>query len=177
LIKIPILITENNSKIGIVYLLEKPNWRGSKITKVFPDILVTTKHQYEIVYKYTYTCSNPLCGLDFGRQRKLDLTRLGCGACKSKLTQTKPAPKSSSGKENKSNPFGMFVKDHFAEVKRENPGITHKDIMAILSKRYREQKDGVKGEISSKDSEIILIEDSEDEVEDMMITIGILNLH
>lgn len=107
----------------------------------------------------------------------MDLTRLACGACKSKLSQTKPVPKSSSGKENKSNPFGMFVKDHFVEVKRENPGITHKDIMAILSKRYREQKDGVKGKISLKESEIIFIEDSEDEVVDMVTSIGTLNLH
>lgn len=105
-----------------------------------PDIQVTTKHTYEINYKFTYTCSNAACGLEFGRQKKIDLTKLVCGTCKSRLLQTKPAPKENSGKENRANPFAMFVKERFNEVKRENPGCAHKHVMAILSKMYREQK-------------------------------------
>lgn len=84
-----------------------------------------------------YTCSNASCGLDFGRQKKIDLNRLVCGACKSKLFQTK----GSVGKENRANPFGEFVKGHFAEVKSENPGCAHKEIMGILSRMYREDKE------------------------------------
>src|SRR5579859_3594227 len=70
----------------------KVNSRGARITKCFPDIQVTTKHTYEIEYKYMYTCSNASCGLDFGRQRKLDVTGVVCGDCKSRLVQTKTVP-------------------------------------------------------------------------------------
>jgi hypothetical protein len=140
---------------------------------MFPDIVVTTKHEYEIEYKYTYTCTNALCGLDFGRQRKLDLTRMACGSCKSRLSQTKPVPKS-SGKEDKVNPFGMFVKDHFASVKKENPGSPHKDIMGILSKRYREQTETQE---KHSERETIVIEDSDEEVKEVVTSLAILNLH
>jgi hypothetical protein len=124
-----------------------------------------------------YTCTNPLCGLDFGRQRKLDLKRLVCGGCKSCLTQTKPVPKTTSGKENKPNPFGMFVKEHFADIKEKNPGLPHKEIMRILSKQYREKKNCVSDESSTNERETIsLLEDSEDDIEEVVTSIGILNL-
>jgi predicted SprT family Zn-dependent metalloprotease len=158
-------------------LRSKLTLRGTRITKEFPDILVTTKHTYEIEYKYTYTCTNLLCGLDFGRQKKLELDRHVCGACKSRLLQTKPAP-TTYRKENKTNPFGKFVKDHFAGVKRENPGVSHKDIMTILSKRYHEQKNTINegGEGSKRGSQTILVEDSDEEVDEMVISLGILDL-
>jgi predicted SprT family Zn-dependent metalloprotease len=111
--------------------------RGSRITHAFPDIEVTTKHAYEIEYKFMYTCSNASCGLDFGRQKKIDLNRLVCGACKSRLFQTK----GSTGKENRANPFGEFVRGNFADVKRENPGSVHKEIMGVLSRMYKEGKE------------------------------------
>jgi hypothetical protein len=74
----------------------------------------------------------------------------------------------------------MFVKDHFAVVKKENPGCAHKDVMAILSKRYREQKNRVtwRNDISpNEDSGMILIEGSEAQVERMMTSLAVLDLH
>lgn len=77
----------------------------------------------------------------------MDLSRVCCGGCKSPLTQTKPAIKDrgremeGNGKEGRRiNVFGMFVKEHFGEVRRENPGVSHKEVMAILSRMYRERK-------------------------------------
>jgi hypothetical protein len=118
-----------------------------------------------------------LCGLDFGRQKKLDITHLVCGGCKSELTQTKPVPKVMGGKENKVNPFGMFVKEHFASVKRDNPGSPHKDIMGILSKLYKENKEKGAGMSGSghKDIETILVE-SDEEVENVATTFDSLEL-
>jgi hypothetical protein len=173
LIKTPDPIMERNSSNGRTRkILTK--FRGARITKQFPDILVTTKHTYEIEHKYTYTCRNPLCGLDFGRQRKLDLTKIVCGQCKSQLAQIRPLPKTSSGKENSPNPFGMFVKQHFAAVKKENPSSSHKEIMMTLSKRYREQKDNkIKEETTDKDTCLI---ESEDEIEDIITSLGIIDL-
>jgi hypothetical protein len=120
-----------------------------------------------------YTCSNPLCGLDFGRQKKLDISRVVCGGCKSKLTQTKPVPATSSGKENKPNPFGLFVKEHFANVKRENPATPHKEIMGILSKKYKEQK-----ELKVVDSESVdeILIEGDEEVNVMATTLDGLEL-
>src|SRR5205085_10373762 len=117
--------------------------RGSKITAAFPDIHVTTKHTYEIVYKYIFTCSNALCNRDFGRQSKLDLSRVCCGGCKSPLIQTKPAINREKGEMagRRTNLFGMFVGEFFAEVRRENPGVTHKEVMGILSRMYKERKE------------------------------------
>jgi len=69
------------------------------------------------------------------------LNQLVCGSCKSRLFQRNPGPKDGGGKQNRPNPFAMFVKEHFAGVKRENLGSTHRDVMAILSKMYREQKE------------------------------------
>jgi hypothetical protein len=122
-----------------------------------------------------YTCRNPLCGLDFGRQRKLDLTKIVCGGCKSQLVQTKPLPKAPSGKENKQNPFGMFVKGHFAAVKMENPSSSHREIMAILSKRYREQKD--KGEREAKGDIDTCLMESFEEIEDIVTSLRTIDLH
>lgn len=64
------------------------------------------------------------------------------------------------------NVFGMFVKENFADVKRENPGVAHKEIMGILSKMYREGKaNGGKGnggaEGVGKGRKIIEVEDNE----------------
>jgi hypothetical protein len=113
--------------------------------------------------------------MDFGRQRAMDLNKMGCGGCKSRLVQTKPVPKEMGGKENKANPFGMFVKDHFAAVKRENPGSPHKDIMGILSKKYRQAKEDQILDKEQKDSrETIVIESDE---EDIVTSMSVMELH
>lgn len=57
------------------------------------------------------------------------------------------------------NPFGMFVKEKFAVVKKDNPGMKHKDIMGILASMYREKEAGDKKEV-----EYVIIEESDDEI-------------
>ena len=121
-----------------------------------------------------YTCTNALCGLDFGRQKKLDLTRLVCGNCKSALAQTEPALKMTCEKEKKPNLFGLYVKENFAVVKKENPGTPHKEIMGILSKRYHEQKS--KQKVSSRRDETISIMDGEREVCEIVAGVNMLTI-
>lgn len=36
--------------------------RAAKVMKAFPDVDVTTKHDYEIDFKYTWKCLQPACG-------------------------------------------------------------------------------------------------------------------
>lgn len=94
---------------------------------------------------------------------------MACGACKSRLEQTKPVPR--AGKENKANPFGMFVKDNFAQVKRENPMMKHKEIMGILARMYREEKGGGRKEV-----EYIVIQESDDDIGDVQTALEDLDL-
>ena len=80
-----------------------------------------------------------------------------------------------SGKENKPNAFGMFVKERFAEVKKCNPGSPHKEIMGMLSREYHQTKAGSskKLEVKEKSVEVIEIE-SDDEVVELTATLGSL---
>jgi predicted SprT family Zn-dependent metalloprotease len=66
---------------------------GKEVTRVFEDrgIMVTTKHNYIISYKYVWKCEN--CGKEFKRHSmSIDPERHRCGNCKSRLTQIKPVP-------------------------------------------------------------------------------------
>jgi hypothetical protein len=105
----------------------------------------------------------------------MDLNKMGCGGCKSRLVQTKPVPKDMGGKENKANPFGMFVKDHFAVIKKENPGSPHKEIMRILSQKYRQGKEGqIPDKVQKDGRETIVIESDE---ENIVTSMGVMELH
>ena len=59
------------------------------------------------------------------------------------------------------NAFAEFVKGNFAKVKRENPEKKHREIMGILVRKYREEK---KGEEGGSRRELIVVEESEDEI-------------
>ncbi|KAH8791635.1 SprT-like family-domain-containing protein [Hyaloscypha finlandica] len=117
---------------------------GAKVTRMFGHrgIEVTTKHSYEIDYKYVWECEN--CGMQFKRHSKsIDPERQRCGTCKSRLFQTKPVPrvgKENGGKEKGLGEYQMFVKENMSRVKQENPGSPQKDIMSLVGKKYQEYK-------------------------------------
>jgi hypothetical protein len=103
---------------------------------------VTTKHSYAIDYKYIWECVN--CGYEFKRHSKsIDPTRHTCGSCKSKLVQTKPPVRNTKVSE-----YQLFVKEHFQRVKKENVGASHGNVMEMLGREYREQKEKKKGDVS-----------------------------
>jgi rRNA processing protein Gar1 len=142
----------------------------------FPDILITRTHSYEVNHKYQFACANKQCGLTFGRQKRIDLTRKVCGRCKSPFIQTKPVTKT-NGKENKTNAFGMFVKERFADVKRCNPGSPHKDIMGILSKEYHKVKAEGIGHLEKRTTvEVIEIASDDDELIRVISSVGNLQV-
>jgi predicted SprT family Zn-dependent metalloprotease len=103
-------------------------------------IEVTTKHSYEIDYKYVWECEN--CGVEFKRHSKsIDTTRHRCGVCKSLLVQTKPVPR--GGKDGEKGVLGeyqIFVKENMKIVRSENPMSPQKEIMGLVGKRYKERK-------------------------------------
>jgi predicted SprT family Zn-dependent metalloprotease len=107
-----------------------------KCSREFGDrgIHVTTKHSYEIDYKYIWECTN--CGTEFKRHSKsIDPSKHQCGTCKSKLVQTKPVPRA-----NATNDYQLFVKENIKKVKEQNPGSPQKQIMTLVGKMYQEHK-------------------------------------
>ncbi|KAI5204170.1 hypothetical protein E4T39_03728 [Aureobasidium subglaciale] len=116
---------------------------GQKCSEAFGHrgVEVTTKHSYHIDYKYVWTCTNEMCSHEFKRHSKsIDPARHSCGVCRGKLVQTKPVPRKQAGPTS----YAAFVKANFASLKQEMAGAPHKEIMAALGQKYRDQK--AKGE-------------------------------
>ena len=115
---------------------------GAKVTKAFAHwgVEVTTKHAYQIDYKYVWSCTNDMCAREYKRHSKsIDPTKQTCGACRSSIVQVKPAPRKQGGKAGPGT-YAAFVKEHFATIKKEMAGAPHKAVMTALGQRYREQK-------------------------------------
>ncbi|CAK7272095.1 hypothetical protein SEPCBS119000_004942 [Sporothrix epigloea] len=115
-------------------------------------IQVTTKHAYEIDFKYVWTCD--ACATEFKRHsRSIDPARHRCGACKGALKQTKPVPRgggaksasgagvSGSGPSKGPSEYQKFMKEHMAIVRRENPDSPQKVIMTLVADRWTKAKE------------------------------------
>ncbi|KAJ5125381.1 BolA protein [Penicillium atrosanguineum] len=62
------------------------------------QINVTTKHSYQIDWKYVWVCTG--CAVTYGRHSKsIDTERQRCGSCKHRLEQIKPKPRMSPQKK------------------------------------------------------------------------------
>lgn len=103
-------------------------------------IEVTTKHSYEIEYKYVWECTEQGCSTLFKRHSKsIDVQRHRCGACKGVLVQIKPVPRG-KGAGKGENEYQLFVKENMKKIREEYPGSPQKDIMGLVGKRYQEYK-------------------------------------
>ncbi|KFY22432.1 hypothetical protein V493_06591, partial [Pseudogymnoascus sp. VKM F-4281 (FW-2241)] len=104
-------------------------------------IEVTTKHSYEIAFKYVWQCAEAGCRLEFKRHSKsIDPKRHSCGLCKGRLVQTRPVPRGEVGGEKVMGEYQAYVRDNIGRVRRENVGSPQKDVMALVGKGYRELK-------------------------------------
>ncbi|RFU75496.1 hmg box-containing [Trichoderma arundinaceum] len=84
---------------------------AAKCSQVFGSqgIKVTTKHTYQIDFKYVWTCT--ACGCEYKRHSKsIDPQRHRCGVCKALLEQTKPAPRQTPT-VGKLSEYQVFVKE------------------------------------------------------------------
>lgn len=98
-------------------------------------IKVTTKHSYDIDFKYVWECSS--CGVEFKRHSKsIDPSKHRCGACKSELKQTKPALRTAGTKTSE---YQVFVKEQMKVVRLENPSSPQKDIMKMVATKWTQQ--------------------------------------
>ena len=109
-----------------------------KVSRAFEDrnVVVTTKHSYDIDYKYVWECVE--CGTEYKRHSKsINPTKHCCSDCKGKLAQTKPKPRDGTAKPSE---YQLFFKEHFSILKKQNPGKPHGEVMEILVKMYKEAK-------------------------------------
>jgi predicted SprT family Zn-dependent metalloprotease len=149
---------------------------GKLCTAAFGDrgVHVTTKHSYEIEYKYLWRCSSEDCEAEFQRHsRSIDVSRHKCGRCRGALVQIRPVPRggaAAGGAVGKgegakgAGGYAAYVKQHFAEVKAGlPPGSNQKDVMVALGKRYRAEK--AESEAASEAASA----DGEDEVEEVLV--------
>ncbi|KAL7905751.1 SprT-like family domain-containing protein [Trichoderma velutinum] len=112
---------------------------AAKCTQLFGSqgIKVTTKHSYEIDFKYVWTCT--ACGCEYKRHSKsIDPKRHRCGACKASLEQTKPTPRQTP--TGQLSEYQLFVKEQMKIVKSENPNCPQKEIMGIIAERWAKMK-------------------------------------
>lgn len=125
---------------------------GRKCTQAFKHrgVEVTTKHSYQIEYKYIWQCGNEDCGVEFKRHSKsIDPKRHTCGTCRSKLIQIKPAPRKDAGN---GTGYAAYVKAHFAEVKRSMPRASQKEVMEAVGRKYRAEKAANNEALVAKDA-------------------------
>lgn len=118
---------------------------GAKCTAAFAErgVQVTTKHSYQIDYKYVWRCSTEGCWAEFKRHSKsIDPARHTCGSCRGKLLQVKPVPRGGAVVGGKVGGYAGFVKLHFADVKKSLPvGSSQKEVMEAVGRKYREEKE------------------------------------
>lgn len=108
---------------------------ASKCSKAFSErgIEVTTKHSYDIDFKYVWHCSD--CKLEYKRHSKsIDPGRHRCGACTGTLQQIKPSPR--AGGAGKASEYQVFVRDQMKVVRAENPKVPQKEIMRLVAEKW-----------------------------------------
>lgn len=104
-------------------------------------IEVTTKHSYEIAFKYVWQCSEAGCRLEFKRHSKsIDPKRHSCGLCKGRLVQIRPVPRGAGVEGKVMGEYQAYVRDNIGRVRKENMGSPQKDVMALVGRGYRELK-------------------------------------
>lgn len=128
-------------------------------------IEVTTKHNYEISYKYAWQCSDAdRCGVLYQRHSKsIDPGKQACGKCKGRLVQVRPVPRGKvaakgsiagsvggapveqgegrAGMDDGKTEYQKFVKEHFRHVREDlGPKSPMKDVMREVGARYRSFK-------------------------------------
>ncbi|KAI1491747.1 SprT-like family-domain-containing protein [Biscogniauxia mediterranea] len=138
---------------------------GRRCGAAFADrgIEVTTKHSYEIEYKYIWRCAG--CAVEVKRHSKsVDPVRQRCGACLGVLVQVKPTPRGGGGggdggdkdglalggvgvgeggpqkTKKKQSAWQEFMAKEMKVLTQTNKGMSLKDRMAIVSARWQEQQ-------------------------------------
>lgn len=121
---------------------EFKNW-AAKCSRMFGDrgIEVTTKHSYEIDFKYVWECTS--CAMEYKRHSKsINPDRHRCGSCKSLLKQTRPVPRTSTAKPSE---YQKFMREQMKLLKEKWPKSPQKEIMKLAADRWSSLQASAKG--------------------------------
>ncbi|KZL75504.1 HMG box-containing protein [Colletotrichum tofieldiae] len=130
---------------------------AAKCSQRFSDrgIEVTTKHTYQIDYKYVWECTE--CGLEYKRHSKsINPERHRCGSCKALLKQTKPTPRATG----KTSEYQQFFKEQMKIVKQEHPKSPQKEVMKIIGERWAKRGGSNRATPDSEDQSASISETS-----------------
>lgn len=125
--------------------------------RVFPDILVSTYHDYDISFKYAWACQNNQCGVIIQRHsRSVDVNKHVCGKCRNRLMEIEvPTGTRSSSFEptpRKKAPlsdYNRFIKESSSSVRERlafaSPAgvVTQSDVMKECARLWNERKSKV----------------------------------
>ncbi|KAI1090580.1 SprT-like family-domain-containing protein [Rostrohypoxylon terebratum] len=167
---------------------------GAKCGRVFGDrgIEVTTKHDYQIEFKYIWECED--CHLPVKRHsRSVNVVRQRCGACHGTLRQVKPPPRGtgtstptatassganasasadpSTGKK-KPSAWQEFLSQEMKKLSKDNPKMTFRDKMAAASAKWGDMQKEKKEKESQERQE-----KGEEAIKELRTAIEILNIH
>jgi predicted SprT family Zn-dependent metalloprotease len=99
-------------------------------------IEVTTKHSYDIAFKYVWECK--ACGAEYKRHSKsINLEKHRCGSCKGELAQIKPVPRRAAARTE----YQEFMKENMRIVKQENPDSPQKEIMKVVAEKWSKKQE------------------------------------
>lgn len=107
---------------------------AAKCTQQFKHrgIEVTTKHSYDIDFRYIWQCKECLCELK-RHSRSITPGKHRCGRCKGELVQIKPTPRKAPAATSE---YQLFLKAEMKVIRAENPGMAQKDVMKCAATRW-----------------------------------------
>jgi len=118
-----------------------PSWKNwaKKANVIHPDLPIIARcHQYEIHTKYVYKCNG--CGCTFGRHSKsINVSKHRCAKCGG-IPELQNDKSSASATPKAPNAYAIFVKENFATIKKGNPSKSHREIMMLISDKFKESK-------------------------------------
>lgn len=123
-----------NGKPKFAHGAEFKSW-GQKCMDRFSarGIEVTTKHNYEIDFKFIWRCADCTCEVK-RHSKSVDPAKQQCGRCRGTLEQVKPVPR--AGAKGRT-AYQEFVGNEMKALKAEGNVLKFKEMMAIVSTRWR----------------------------------------
>ena len=125
---------------------------ATKAMQAVSDVTVTTTHDYEIDYKYAWSCTNPSCMVVVKRHsRSVDVEKQVCGRCRGHLQEIQVPGKGSMGdytprKKAPPSAYNLFVKEQSQQVRQRlqaisNANVTQTEVMKECALLWNSQKD------------------------------------
>jgi len=152
---------------GIHHPPHGPSFRtwANRAMKKISDVEVTTRHQYEIAYKFAWKCINLQCGNVIQRQsRSIDVVRHCCGQCRGTLVEIESNSKNDVGitpkKKRPPSAFSLFVQQHSQQVRSqlmlESTSVSQAQVMIECGRLWKLQKAEKDASANDENTELLL---------------------